>query len=770
MKKRKYFFVWLSIVVIFVALLFLFTILFFYKNIEMSVYFSLILADVTLIATLCTFYDKFLLPYVNNHLQERDLTSFVDRILETRTVIDSINNGQKIIYITGRPGIGKKFFLYKLIDIINNEKKLLIGSSVYPLYIDVEAGKNIKQSIREKIGAVNELNNPDLVKELHKVTKSKTVILLINNVNLQLYLNMEEDINALIRTDDNIIFIITTEALMESYKPVEMSKFTDKEVKEIALKKNINISDDICRNIIQKTGGLPILINCFIKQFKLTGNLSDDTESDIFIKKICDKLDFEERELLSLIAYYSIAKVTISMYQVGKYCEYCTKKNILKLVENGLIEFAPQTEEISMQSFFAMRIRELYESKRFQKCVFIYKMLEKSEKENKYKFIFLLLSNIKVMEEAELIEHLSGYLLEKEYYFLIYLFEILEDFNKLNIHYDNKNVRVNLLYCYIHSLLEIGEYETAKQYINKSRTWISDINLRTINSQLEFDFNFDIADMSHFYGDFELAIDSYMKLQKSNINEAQNIKCQWAIGHCYRHLGDIHSMNIASKCFETIIKKSSKINPDYFMRAYQSLILIKLFLDDKDYDYEKAFENQISFLYEAGMDKKEEIMSSRQYALYQRIIMNDYKYSLEILHTALLNLEKKGLRIKYDYYFEIAESLSHKIIIDFNEEDYKESLSYYQRALDFSLKARDISLKNISQLGIILLRIFKRQACANDLNNVIEICDFCNKKKIAYIYNYSCQIKEYLLNIQYSSEKNDELYFNKLVEMRLFIM
>ena len=57
MKKRKYFFVWLSIVVIFVALLFLFTILFFYKNIEMSVYFSLILADVTLIATLCTFYE-----------------------------------------------------------------------------------------------------------------------------------------------------------------------------------------------------------------------------------------------------------------------------------------------------------------------------------------------------------------------------------------------------------------------------------------------------------------------------------------------------------------------------------------------------------------------------------------------------------------------------------------------------------------------------------------------------------------------------------------
>lgn len=770
MKKRKFFLIWLSVIIIFGALLILFTLLFYHGSIDMSVYLSLMLADLTLIVTSLPFYGKFVLPYVNDHSQERDLTSFVDRVIETRTVIDSINNGQKIIYISGRPGIGKKFFLYKLIDIINKEKKIFIGSSVCPLYIDIEAGKNIKQSIREKIGAVNDLNNPDLVKELHKVTKSKIVILLINNVNLQLYLDMEEDINALTRIDNNIIFVITAESLSESYKPVKMSKFTEKEVKEIALKKDINISDDICRDIIQKTGGLPILINCFIKQLKLTGNLSDDTESDIFIKKICDKLDLEERELLSLIAYYSIAKATISMYQLGKYFEYCTKQNILKLVENGLIEFAPQTGEISMQSFFAMRIRELYESNRFQKCMFIYEMLEKSEKENKYKFIFLLLSNIKVIEETELIEHFSNYLIEREYYFLIYLFETIEDFNKLNINYDNKTVRVNLLYCYIHSLLEIGEYEKAEQYINKSETWISDINLRTINSQLDFDFNFDIADMSHFFGDFELAIDSYMKLQQSNISEAQDIKCQWAIGHCYRHLGDMNSMNIASKCFESIIKKSSNINPDYFIRAYQSLILIKLFLNDKSFDYEKAFENQLNFLDEARLNKKKEIMSSRQYALYQRIIKNDYECSLEILHTALIDLEKKGLRIKYDYYFEIAEALRHKVIIDYDDEDYKESFSYYQRALDFSLKAGDISLKNISQLGIILLKIFKKQANVNDLNNVVEICDFCSKKKITYIYNYSYQIKEYLLNVQYSSEKKDESYFSKLVEMQLFIM
>lgn len=163
-------------------------------------------------------------------------------------------------------------------------------------------------------------------------------------------------------------------------------------------------------------------------------------------------------------------------------------------------------------------------------------------------------------------------------------------------------------------------------------------------------------------------------------------------------------------------------------------------------------------------------MSSRQYALYQRIIRNDYESSLKTLYTALVDLEKNGLRIKYDYYFEIAETLRHKIIVDYNEGDYKESLSCYQKALDFSLRAKDISLQNISQLGIILLKIFQKQSNTTDLNNVIEICDFCREKKIAYIYNYSIQIKDYLLNIQYSNKKNDKLYFNKLIEMQLFIM
>lgn len=111
MKKKKSYFIWLASIIIFSALLILFTFLFYLKKLDLPVYLSLELADLTLIATFLPFHSKFILPYINDYSQERDLNLFVDRVSESRTVIESINNGKKIIYISGRQGIGKKIFL-----------------------------------------------------------------------------------------------------------------------------------------------------------------------------------------------------------------------------------------------------------------------------------------------------------------------------------------------------------------------------------------------------------------------------------------------------------------------------------------------------------------------------------------------------------------------------------------------------------------------------------------------------------------------------------
>lgn len=769
-KRKKIFILWLVCIIVLCSFCVFISILYIMGKMNFELYIPSLIGSLTLIATILPLYNKLVFPYINDFTQEIDLSLFVDRKMESRIVIDEIRKGKKIVYISGRTGIGKKFLLCKLIDIFHKEGKIVIGSSVNSLYINVEAGENIKQSIKNKIGITDDLNNPDLIKQLHRVTKSKIIILLVNTTNSNFYLKMEEDVQALIKIDENLIFVITANSLSEMYKPIRMSEFTEKEVKEIALKKEVDISDAECEDIAQKAGGLPILINCFIKQMKLLGTLSDFSEINTFIKEICNSLNSEQRELTSLIAYYSITNTKISKYQLGKHCSICTKQNINQLVQNGLIEFFPQTGDIAMQSFFSMIIQELFESERFQRCGFIYQMLEKEKEESKNKLVFLLLSNLKGVDEATLIRCLSDYLTNKEYYFLIFLFEVLDDFHKLNINYDSKIIRVNLLYCYIHSLLEIGEYEKANAYIDKKEIWISDINLRKIDSQLDFDFNFDIADMAHFFGDFELAIDSYKKLKKMEINEVQKIKCKWAIGHCYRHLGDMISMNIALSCFETIIREKRNVNPVYYIRSYQSLVLIKLFLDDKEYDYDKAFEDMFLYSEESGLNNKNEIKTSRQYALYQRLILDNNEESLKTLNMALEDLEKKGLRIKYDYYFEIAEALRHKIIDNYTENDYKDSMSHYQKALDFSMKSGDISLRNISQLGMILLKISRKQEKPSDLNNVIEICDICNRKRIVYIFNYAYRIKEYLLNSPFSSEKNGDSNLMQLIKMQLFIM
>lgn len=734
------------------------------------VYLTSMLTILDIIITVLSLRKKFLLPYVNNHRLNYDYKHFVDRKRELDDIIKKINVGERIIYVSGRIGIGKTQFLHKLIDTIHQKKKILITSSVYPLYIDLKEGEDLKEVIKAAIQVKDDLNNSDLLKELHKVTKAKSVILLIDNANKRLYLDMEEFIYTLVELDCDVSFIIVAESLEEMYKPIQMGNFTENEVNEIATIEDVYIDEEACKVIVKKSGGLPSIIRLLLKQLKLTGNIADSTEIKLYIEKICDNLDEEQHYLISLLAYYSLIKKQISQYELGKYQNTCTEHNLSRLDENGLVMYNPYKGTIIISDYFAQIIREIYVSKRFEICNFIYSMLEQKDKKNRYKLIFLLLSNSNFMSQNELLCCLTELMSEKRYQFLIYLFDLLKDFHKLNKFYDTEQVRKILLHYYTHSLLELGEYQKAQEYINDSEIWNNDINLKKINSQLDFDFNFDLADMDHFFGNFEIAIDSYMKLKNSNISTSQSIKCQWAIGHCYRHMGDMNSMNIAINCFKEIVDANDRMNSTYYIRAYQSIVLIKLFLDDANYDYEKAFTDMIEFLRENDEKRITEIITSRQYAIYHRLVLHNNEKALEILFLALKELEKTNIRIKYDYYFEAAETLRHKIIDRYDECNAAQCLDYYNKALSFAMRSGDISLKCVSQLGIILCNLYLKKHEADDLEKIIDICNFCTEKKIVYIFNYAYKIKDYLLNDVYLHDQELDAILYKLINMNLFIM
>lgn len=738
-----------------------------FVNYKILDYVTFILGIADIIFGFIGIKDSFVMPYINNHKNNYDADKFVDRKTEYKAVINEINSGTTKVYISGRNGIGKTLFLFKLNDMILKKESEISQSKPYSVYVDLKEDTNLKSAIRNSLHINDDLSYPDFTKQLFKITRAKNLIVLVDNVGDEMYIENEETINTILRLSKNIFFVIASQNVNPMYNPIRLSDFSEKEVIEMASALEVRLDDEIIKKILEYSGGLPILIFLFIKQLKLTNQISERPEAKQFIKKICDLLTPQQQQLIATLSFLKLSNEDLEVYYLKKHFKVYTTENIEKLVSCGLIEKTKET--VYINKFFASVIREKYEENRFDYYNLFYQISKKSFHNSKNKLLFLLLGNIYDLVDKDIIDSLSFFTKDKEYLFLVYLYKTLDDFHNLNFHYDNIEIRKKLLYCYTHSLFELGEYKRAYAFINGETPWQRDINLRTISTDLEFEFNFDLADMDHFFGDFQLAIDSYEKIRLHEITQEQDIKCLWAIGHCYRHLGDSNSMLEAISCFEYILSLSPSINVSYYIRTYQSLVLIKLFLKDFDYDYEKAFTAMAEILIQNNNIKKlKEIKTSRQYAIYISIVLRDKKRALDLLISSIEELEKSNIRIKYDYYFEYAETLRHKILDEYNSNEIEQCKCFYLKAYNYAARVGDISLHALSQIGLIIIAIMIDESTSKDLDTILEISTFCNSKNIIYILNYCHPIKEYLLNAKYLESK-DNLY-KQIIQTRLFIM
>lgn len=121
---------------------------------------------------------------------------------------------------------------------------------------------------------------------MHKLTQAKTILILLDNTDKHLYLEMEEFINTLVSIDEYIIFIVSTESSNPLYQSIKMGDFTETEVNEIATIEDVDINRNECDTIIKNSGGLPSIIQLFIKQLKKTGNMSETREIESYIKNM----------------------------------------------------------------------------------------------------------------------------------------------------------------------------------------------------------------------------------------------------------------------------------------------------------------------------------------------------------------------------------------------------------------------------------------------------------------------------------------------------
>lgn len=692
---------------------------------------------------------------------------FVDRDKPLRKLIDYINYGKRLIFISGSIGIGKNLFLLKFYQECYLNKYKFLYIDPYPIYLETSDNISLRDAIINKLGLSNNTNNKEIINYLNTLNKH-TKILIIHDSSASFLLSTFEFIDTLQTLDSNIFFIVASCNFPKSYKTIKLTRFSKKEILLMAKEYKLQINDDIANSILKYSNGLPILISLILKNYKITNKISELNSSDQYIRYICNCFSTQALDLLKNISFYNIQNEKINFQLFRKIFDSYTIDNIRTLEKNGIIKIENKT--ISINEYIAETIRKIYDNERY----FYFNLFIENKNFIRYDvkkyIIFILCFNKKIINETDLIIQLLNLFKEKNYMYISNLYKILIEEENLNIYYDTKVFKDHLTYFYFHSLLELGEYNKAYNFVEKE--WPSGFIIQSTIDDLAFDFNFDMADLYHYKGDFQETITQFQLIENSS-SKYNKLKCQWGIAHCYRHMGSYEdlllSLDISNKIDELISSNDKYFS--LYLRNKMSIILINLFLKNVNYNYQSVFDELIAKAKQINEIKYvQEIKNSRQMANYYKVIKNDLSKSYEILSNAINDLECKGYRIKYDYYFEIAEVIRKQLITVNKINKIEECNNYYQKALLFSQYSSDISLQTVTNIGIIIFNIQLKKISLNDLNKILDIREFSQKKKIYYMLNWCILIQEYLDKYFCGEFENLNYLYEKIINLNLFIM
>lgn len=117
---------------------------------------------------------------------------------------------------------------------------------------------------------------------------------------------------------------------------------------------------------------------------------------------------------------------------------------------------------------------------------------------------------------------------------------------------------------------------------------------------------------------------------------------------------------------------------------------------------------------------------------------NDINAAISLAEKELINLEKNQYRIKYDYYFEIAELYRWNYEMNHDETHWKLSKKYYSNALDFAKISGDYNLESSSLMGEVLLNLDKGIICNQE--KLEKIIAKTKDKGLMINYYYACFI------------------------------
>ena len=580
---------------------------------------------------------------------------FTNRINEIKMILELLNNNNKVISVYGNKGVGKSEFLKIITDYINNNiksnklndtfikndikrDKYHILKNYKAIYFDLSDKMGMKEIITEIFSKIfpnikinKNISYHYFLNELEKVYNKQNIIFIFDNFNngaLKSELIKIFQEHQIQRCKDLFIIGSINEFISysESILYIEITSIQDKKViKEFAAKKGIDLTDESLNKLYSMSYGLPIYLNIILNnEFTQINNRLLLLNINEYIIDLVSKLDEETMRILKYCAFISALNTTLKLdifIELG--FNSSSKIHFEKLIKNSLLidlgnntfkmhdiitDFIIEKHIVSSQDI-SVSLINYYKQRHQNKEVVIYSLLT-NDFSNKELII-------KVLKEEIDNDNLP---------YLFTLGELIRKYQYIKSLYSIDSEIYNyLIYSYLYMKMGMGDYIGAEELVNNLLAGqIKLVHISDISSDIEFEFNYLVADLLHLQNKYTKAINDFrMLLNIANMNKNFNHKipkCTWAIAHSGRHQAE--NLNMVLNDYNECYLVSEKFNDiKYLCRAINGKLCINLAFDNLDYNYL----NKIDKVYEYA-DK---------YDSLNKIVLSTMKY-----HAILLRKEK----------------------------------------------------------------------------------------------------------------------------------
>lgn len=670
---------------------------------------------------------QFVQHYLQKHKKRKDIFKnkqyiqdnvYLKREKEIQEILQELIKEQELTIVYGALGRGKTITLKKLHDRVLDKKEKCIKFS---LYIDLEK-KNLIDEL-EKITEIKIVSPLDFYNWLNSLLGRKKCLIILDNIAPAQYANIINFFLDNYHIQYKVVVGLNYINPKESTQ-IEIKNFDAKQVAELAKLRRLDIDEDNLSRVFTLTQGIPVYVDYLFKTNRrpLNYELVEVISSQL---AICTA---KEKKLLQSIAlnkilYHDFTEELFSTFDISL---------IMSLSSKGLIQFEETTKNIELNPLIA----EQYLSHLKYEHVYV-TLLEYYKIHSQENFLELSLRlPITIKNDySTFIQILKQLYNNEKYQYLLYLGEIILqngpqaffDFDKIiNVFFD----------CFISSILKIGDYNYAKDIIDKINdcdVFNNNLIYRNVRTEaISYKINF--CDLLHLTNSFQDAIENLeLLLATSTVSSAQQERCNYLILHCKRHIGE--DLSQISKNFRKLSNNSQEIY--YQIRSLYSAFSIDMFQGKKHLKRKFAeLENKIDSL-QSGNEIV--LFAQRHYIIFYRKCCNNLEKAEKLLIENIKSLENSKLRILYDYYFEAGELYREKFYFQSSKKNYKASYDFYDKAIAFSKNVGDTNLYHNAMIGRILLQEQHAKVTQKDLNFIhraIQTESLLNKVQFQLAYYY----------------------------------